>query len=251
MMGTVFTVRIDDEVNSTVVDDLFAMWTDIEERFSTFKPTSQISRLGRGELAIDDADPDVRQVLATCEEFEEATGGSFSIRQGRPGGPGIDPAGYVKGWSVDTAALQLLTAGVENFMIYAGGDVFCAGVPSDEDVWRIGIRHPRALDAIGAIVSMNGGGVATSSTYERGNHIWGSRVPDGSVIGVSVVGPSLGVADALATAIFADQATTLGWLASYPEYGIIVFDSIGEIRWSESLADRIEIPRMVDKTGGR
>jgi thiamine biosynthesis lipoprotein len=244
-MGTVFTVRVEEDMDPTCIEDVFEMWADVEERFSTFKPNSQISRLGRGELARDDADADVRQVLIECEEFEEASAGTFSIRPGRPGGPGIDPAGYVKGWSVDEAALMLFVAGLENFVIYAGGDVFCSGQPSDDDAWRIGIRHPGTSDALGAIVSMNRGGVATSGIYERGDHIWGSRVSDGSVLGVSVVGPSLGVADALATAIFADQATSLDWLDAYPDYGIIVFDAAGGVRWSANIDNRIEIPGRV------
>ena len=211
MMGTGFTVQVEDDIDRSVIDAVFAMWTDVEQRFSTFKPTSQISRIGRGELEIDDADPDVRQVLTVCEELEDSTAGSFSIRPGRPGGPGIDPAAYVKGWSVDTAALMLQVAGARNFMIDAGGDVFCFGAPLDDDAWRIGVRHPTVPEAVAAIVTMNHGAVASSGSYERGDHIWGPGVSDASIIGVTVVGPSLGVADALATAMFAAQAQTPDW----------------------------------------
>jgi thiamine biosynthesis lipoprotein ApbE len=74
-------------------------------------------------------------------------------------------------------------------------------------------------------------------------------VPEASIIGVTVVGPSLGVADALATAIFADQAKSLDWLVRYPEYGIILFDAGGDVRWSSSLADIVEIPRPANTRG--
>ena len=242
VMGTVFQLEVDDDVARAVVDEVFKMWTGVEERFSTFLSTSQISRIGRGELAIDDADPEVRQVLTMCEEIEETTAGRFSIRPGRPDGPGIDPAGYVKGWSVDEAALMLQARGVVDFMIYAGGDVFCSGSPTNDDQWRIGVRHPTEREAIGATISLNRGAVATSGEYERGSHIWGPRVSETSILGVTVVGPSLGVADALATAIFADQATTLDWLGLYPDYGIILFDVNGDVRWSASLAEIVEIP---------
>jgi thiamine biosynthesis lipoprotein len=245
-MGTLFSVRVDDEIDPGAIHEVFAMWADVEERFSTFTPTSEVSRIGRGELAVDDAHRDVRHVLAACEEFEVATAGRFSIRPGRPGGPGIDPAGYVKGWSVDEAALMLRSSGATNFMIYAGGDVLCAGAPSDDDMWRVGVRHPAAPDSFGAMVSMNRGAVASSGTYERGNHIWGPNVSETTIVGVSVVGPSLGAADALSTAIFADQAANLDWLAAYPEYGIIVFDARGAVRWSASLADRVAIPALTD-----
>ncbi len=239
-MGTVFTVRVDDEIDPEVVDDVFAWWAGVEDRFSTFKPNSQISRIGRGELAPQDADRDVRHVLALCEEFEETTGGRFSIR--RPGSPSIDPSGYVKGWSVDEAALLLQTAGAENFAIYAGGDVLCCGAPADDETWQVGVRLPQAPDSIGAIVSVNRGAVASSGTYERGDHIWGPAVAEASVTGVSVVGPALGVADALATALFSDQVRTLEWLDTYPEYGFIIFDADSHLRWSANIDSHVEVP---------
>jgi len=154
----------------------------------------------------------------------------------------MDPAGYVKGWSVDEAALLLRGAGAENFVIYAGGDVLCSGAPADDDMWRVGVRLPRASDAVGAIVSVNRGAVASSGAYERGHHIWGTDMSEPSVLGVSVVGPALGVADALATALFADQADTLDWLSAYPDYGFIVFDAAGKVRWSAGIDSRIELP---------
>lgn len=241
-MGTVFTVRVDDDVDPETLAEVFDWLADVEDRFSTFKPASQISRIGRGELSVESADPDVRHVLAMCEEFESATEGRFSIRPGRDGGPGIDPAGYVKGWSVDEAGLLLRLAGAENFIIYAGGDVLCSGAPADDSAWRVGVRLPSSPDSVGAIVSLNRGAVASSGAYERGNHVWGPGVDEGEVIGVSVVGPSLGHADALATAFYADQAQNLGWMNGYPDYGVLVFDAEGGVRWSASIDGRVEIP---------
>lgn len=242
LMGTRFAVRVDDDIDPAAVADVFAMWADVEDRFSTFRPTSQISRIGRGELAADEADADVREVLTECEEFLETTGGRFSIRPGRPGGPGIDPAGYVKGWSADTAALMLRVAGAQNFIIYAGGDVYCSGAPDDRPRWQVGVRHPVWTDALGAIVSMSSGAIATSGAYERGDHIWGDRVSDRAVLGVSVIGPSLGKADVLATAVFSDQAVSLDWLGAHPGYGVIVFGADGDVRWSVEIDDLVEVP---------
>lgn len=241
-MGTVFAVRVDDDIDPAIIEGVFAWWEDVEDRFSTFRPTSQISRIGTGELTTDEADPDVRDVLSMCEELAESTGRRFSIRPGRPDGPGIDPAGYVKGWSVDEAGLILRVAGAENFIIYAGGDVLCAGRPSDEEAWRVGVRLPDAPNTIGAVVSLNRGAVASSGEYERGSHIWGQGIDEGSVLGVTVVGPELGIADALATALFADQAHTMDWLHAYPDYDVVLFDANRGVRWSERLGDRIEIP---------
>ena len=234
-MGTVFRLSVPDDTSTAVIDEVFGWWRSVEERFSTFRDDSEISRIGRGELAVDDAATEVRHVLARCAELEEATGGRFSIRPGRQGGPGLDPAGLVKGWSVDEAALLLQRSGLTDFSIDAGGDVLCVGRPLDgAPRWRIGIRHPdRPEDAVGAVVEVAQGAVATSGTYFRGDHIWG--VGGRSVASVTVVGPQLGTADALATALFADQAASLAWMTAFPGYGVLVMTGDGLARWTGDL----------------
>ena len=137
---------------------------------------------------------EVRQVLAHCAEIEEASGRRFAIRPGRPDGPGLDPAGLVKGWSVDEAAMILRGHGLRDFSIDAGGDVLCVGTPPDGGRWRVGIRHPQRPDtAVAAVVEIESGAVATSGTYFRGEHIQttgertlasGSQLPDGSRVGL-------------------------------------------------------------------
>jgi thiamine biosynthesis lipoprotein len=217
------------------LDDAFRSLNRVEADFSTYLEDSQISRIGRGILAPDDATPDVRHVLSRCAELEEATGSRFSIRPGRPGGPGLDPAGFVKGWSVDEAALGLRVLGLGRFTIDAGGDVLCAGMAPGGRRWRIGIRHPDAPDDLGVVLMIRDGAVATSGTYFRGDHIWGRRPTDRDVTSVTVVGPSLGVADALATAIYGDQAGELSWLSRFPEYGVLLMTADLQARWTDRL----------------
>jgi thiamine biosynthesis lipoprotein len=240
-MGTVFTVSIIDEIDPKVTEETFAWFDHVEALFSTFRPDSQICAIERGELALDDADRDVRHVLAMCLEFEEDTGGRFSIRSNRPGGSRLDPAGYVKGWSVDEAALRLQAAGAVNFAIYAGGDVLCRGRPGDAEAWSVGLRLPQRPEHAGAALVMNEAAIASSGAYERGDHIWGPGDAGVGLLGATVVGPRLGTADALATAVFADQGQSFDWLARYPDYSTVLFTADGEIRWSESLDDCIEI----------
>jgi thiamine biosynthesis lipoprotein len=226
-MGTVFAVEIHGEHDHAAVDRLVGWWREVEERFSTFGEESEITRLGRGDLRLDDAHPDVRHVLSVCDELEALTDGHFAIRPGRPGGPGLDPAGYVKGWSVDEAALLLRSDGIDDFMIYAGGDVLCSGESPDGGSWRVGIRDPNQTDRSIATVGLTRGAVATSGAYERGDHIEGAGA--GALASVTVVGPSLGIADALATAIFAAWADYVAWTGRFEGYGAVLVRPDGSL----------------------
>jgi len=244
-MGTVFSVSIEDDIDPEILIEVSDWWEHVEQTFSTFRPDSQISAIGRGELQLEDASVDVRHVLAVCAEFEAATEGRFSIRSERPGGPGLDPAGFVKGWSVDEAALMLRAAGAIDFAIYAGGDVLCSGRPADAEAWSVGVRLPQNPDAVGAVLSVNNAAVASSGTYERGEHIWGPESGSGALLGATVVGPNLGPADALATAIFSDQGQSFDWLSRFHGYSVVLFAADGKVRWSTALDSRIEVGEQI------
>jgi len=225
LMGTVFRVITPDESPESAIDEVFEWLEHVERDFSTFREDSVITRLSRGKLERDHAPAEVRHVLAVCEELEASTAGRFrAVRDGR-----LDPAGYVKGWSVDEAALILRSAGIDAFSIYAGGDILCAGPPPSGDRWRVGIRHPgRPDDALATVIEVDDGAVATSGAYYRGAHIDG--VTGASLASVTVTGPRLGIADALATAISSDGARSLDFMTAYPAYGVLLLDADGTMR---------------------
>jgi len=199
-MPVVADVR-DDDADPALLDAVFAWLRQVDETFSTYKPESEVSRLARGELALEDASADVRKVLARCEELRVETGGFFDARAGES----LDPSGYVKGWAVERAADVLWDAGLRDFALNAGGDIRLRGRARPEPVWRVGIQHPREHDRVAAVVEANDLAVATSGAYARGDHIVDphtGRAPDG-VLSVTVVGADLATADAYATAAFA------------------------------------------------
>ncbi len=146
------------------LDGVFAWLRWVDATFSTYDAGSEISRWGRGELALRDAHALVRDVLGRCERLRADTGGAFDIRF-RPGAP-PDPSGLVKGWAVERAGARLAAAGARDFCLDAGGDVLVRGGP-----WRIGIRHPRRRDRLAGVLALRDGAVATSGAYERGAHI--------------------------------------------------------------------------------
>lgn len=177
-------------------------FTTVDETFSTYKPTSEISRINRGELPTEDWSREVTKVLELCEETRQATHGYFDIR--RDGA--IDPSGLVKGWAIKRAADLLRKAGSQNFCLEVGGDIQVAGHNKDGKPWRIGLRNPFAGDEIVKTVTVEGEGVATSGTAERGAHIYNPHSPAklvSEVISLTVIGPDIYEADRFATAAFA------------------------------------------------
>jgi thiamine biosynthesis lipoprotein len=82
-------------------------------------------------------------------------------------------------------------------------------------------------------LSVTGGAVATSGTYERGLHVINpfSREPATELIAVTVVGPELISADAYATAAFAMGAAAPRWLESLGGYEALVIGPDGQ-SWS-------------------
>ena len=113
--------------------------------------------------------------------------------------------------------------GAESFCINAGGVVAAAGRPDGENPWRVGIREPGSASRIATVVAAADAAVATSGAYERGEHIWSGRPRFAERLGsVTIMGPELGVADALATAAFAAGDGAPGWLDRFPEYRPVV-----------------------------
>jgi thiamine biosynthesis lipoprotein len=245
-MGT--TVSIDIRrplIERGAIDDAMAWFHDVDRRFSLFRPESEASRVAAGALRLDDASPDVRAMVTLAETVRERTGGYFDARRHRPDGR-LDPTGIVKGWSVDEAISLLRLAGASNVQVVAGGDVFAAGEASRGSPWRIGIRHPEAHDRVAVVLSVSNLAVATSGLYERGGHIRDphtGRVADG-LASFTVVGPTLALADAYATAAFAMGERGLDWIAGQPGFGGLAITRDARVVWTP-LVDELLVPAQL------
>ena len=66
-MGMPIVLDLRDELDADVVESMWNVLRQADAIFSTYKDDSEISRLNRGELALEDAHPDVREVLALCD----------------------------------------------------------------------------------------------------------------------------------------------------------------------------------------
>ncbi|GAB3861169.1 hypothetical protein GCM10029963_65230 [Micromonospora andamanensis] len=142
VMGTPVSLDIADDRPPTVLaaraDEVFAWLREVDARFSTYRPDSEVCRFDRGELLLSEASADLRRVLERCADLWGATDGFFDAYATG----GLDPSGYVKGWAVQVASDRLRAAGIDNHCLNAGGDVRVRGHSSTGLPWRIGVRHP-------------------------------------------------------------------------------------------------------------
>ncbi len=199
-----------------------------DEVFSLYRPDSPLSRLRRGELTLAHCPPEVSDVLAFCEQARELSGGWFDP-WALPGG--VDPTGLVKGWAARQAAEVLNDAGVGAGMVNAAGDIVVFGRPSPETMWRVGIRSPDLPDHLLCIVDADAA-VATSGSYERGEHVRDVRggQPASAALSATVCGPDLAYADALATGLLAAGEAGLAAITRAGYEALIVLPGGGVAR---------------------
>ncbi len=226
------------------IDDAVAWLHLVDERFSPYKPTSEVSRILAGTLALEDAHPDVRAMVTLADRVRDETGGFFDARSHRAGAAGRpDPTGVVKGWAVDEAAAILRLAGARHLQVVAGGDLVALGEPEPGRPWRIGVRHPDREDRVAAVMLVRDLAVATSGLYERGEHIVDPHtgaVPR-ELRSLTVVGPTLALADAYATGAFAMGERGIAWVGRQPGFGALGITADDRVIWTDlvdALLDR-------------
>jgi len=202
LMGMPVTIEIVDGTEA-VVEKIFDYFAAVDERFSTYKKTSEISAINRGALKKEQWSEDMRTIFALAEETKRATDGYFDIA--RADGT-YDPSGIVKGWAIWNAARMIESGGDKNFYVDAGGDVQTHGRNAEGTQWSVGIKNPWNEKENVKIVHLSGEGIATSGTYVRGLHIYNpkrSYEPANDIMSLTVVGPNVYEADRFATAAFA------------------------------------------------
>lgn len=113
----------------------------------------------------------------------------------------LDLGAVAKGLAVDAAARELHA--FADFVVDAGGDLFCAGRNHRGESWSIGIRHPQNDGGLIETLRVSGRAVCTSGNYEKRHLIDPRTAADArAAVSVTVVAPNALIADALATAAF-------------------------------------------------
>ncbi len=121
-----------------------------------------------------------------------------------------------QGLSVDYVSDYLFKLGLTNFLVEIGGEVYCYGVNSRGEPWRIGVDKPIENSSYDdrenqIIINLSGYAIATSGNYrkyiENNNQKYGHSMDPrtgfsavNSLLSVSVIGESCMLCDAWATA---------------------------------------------------
>jgi thiamine biosynthesis lipoprotein len=230
VMGTVASVHvhdaIDHELADRAVEAALAELERLEQIFSTFRPTSEISRVNDGSMSLLDCSQEVIDVLDACTWLERMSDGAFTVRRNDR----IDPAGFVKGWATERAGQVLSRHGLQHWYLGVGGDIVLSGSPAGRSTWTIGIADPTHQRALITGVSVTGGAIATSGTAERGRHLWSADGSDADTFAsVTVLGPSLTWADAFATTACAMGTAGIEWVMQFEGYRALAVTHDGQL----------------------
>jgi thiamine biosynthesis lipoprotein len=199
IMGMPISIDITDCSDDNVFNATFERLREIDNRYSTFKSDSEVSRFAAGLIAEKNLSAELKHVIKASRHAEKETDGYFSAWASGV----FDPSGYVKGWAIDQAGEVIEKQGYKTYCIGAGGDILARS--NTDKIWDIGIQDPDDKTKILNKLSISNGAVCTSGSYERGSHIINPKTKKPAVdfVSVTIVGPDIIQADVLATAVFA------------------------------------------------
>lgn len=238
IMGMPIDIEIVGEGAQEALETAFAYLVAVDERFSTYKEDSEISHINRHSHILENVrmSEEMQEVFDIAEKTKKETNGYFDIRQ--PSGL-IDPSGIVKGWAIKNTAALIKKMGFENYFVNAGGDIAMNGENAQGEEWSVGIRNPFNINEIVKVVYPqrmhpvgypDAGGIATSGSYIRGDHIYNPHVPEEKIqdiVSITVIGPDVLEADRFATAAFAMGKDGINFIEQLPGFEGYAIDAHG------------------------
>lgn len=223
IMGMPIIVEVRDQISDIKKSDkdiekVFDYFRKIDAKYSPFKKDSEVSKYNRKEKYSKSLD----FILKEAGKLKKQTAGYFDVV--KPNGF-IDPSGIVKGWAIKNAADILKKLGYRQFYIDAGGDVELVGRN-----WKWGIRNPFNVKEVVKILKLSNRGIATSGTYERGQHIYdpiGRKNKITDIVSLSVIGKNVYEADKFATPAFAMGKAGINFIESKKDLEGYMIDKNG------------------------
>jgi thiamine biosynthesis lipoprotein len=165
----------------------------------------------------------------------------------------IGLGGVAKGFIVDRAARVLREAGLEAFLVQAGGDLYGAGRKPDGSRWVSGIQDPRgAQGKFFALLELEDHAFSTAGDYARSYVLGGKRYhhiidprtgyPATACRSVTVWARDATTADVVDDAVFIlGPEQGLPIVESLEGVGAVVVDADNEVWVSKRLEGRVKI----------
>ena len=179
----------------------------------------------------------------------DRTGARVRIGRGQQVGLG----GIAKGYIVDRAARVLRRAGVNAFLLRAGGDLFGAGRKPDGSRWVSGIQDPRGPDAdFFALLELEDHAFSTAGDYARSYVVGGKRYhhildprtgyPAVACRSVTVWAKDAITADAVDDAVFIlGPERGLALVERLDGVGVVIVDAQNKVHVSPRLEGKVKI----------
>jgi thiamine biosynthesis lipoprotein len=169
----------------------------------------------------------------------------------RRAGMRLGLGGIAKGYAVDRCAAVLRAAGLTDFMVQAGGDLYVSGQKGPAS-WMVGVRDPRggARDII-ARMPIKDHAFSTAGDYERAFILNGKRYhhiidpktgyPATASRGVTIFAPTAFLADALDDAVFIlGPEKGLALVEQFPGCAAMIVDAKNQVWQSKSLEGKLQ-----------
>jgi thiamine biosynthesis lipoprotein len=165
----------------------------------------------------------------------------------------IGLGGIAKGYIVDRAADVLKRAGVRDFLVQAGGDLYGAGRKADGSPWLSGIQDPRGEQGkFFATLELTDHAFSTAGDYARSYVLGGKRYhhiidphtgyPATASRSVTVWAEDATTADAIDDAVFIlGPQEGLKLVAATPGVGVVIVDKDNKVWVSERLAGKVHV----------
>jgi thiamine biosynthesis lipoprotein len=184
---------------------------------------------------------DYRQI-----EIDDRAGTVFLRRKGMR----VHLGGIGKGYAVERSMNILRRAGLRDFLIQAGGDLYAAGHKEDRP-WRLGINDPRgAAGRSFATVDISDGTFSTSGDYARFfikdgiryHHLLdpATGLPARECRSVTIVADSPQLADGLSTGVFIlGPAAGMALIERLPHVEGVIVTAKNEVMVSSGLEEKL------------
>ena len=194
----------------------------------TVKPLVDLWGFGTRQPTDTLPDPDAIAEALALTGFQHLVFENTHVKKTKPGIT-LDLGAIAKGYGVDAVAGVLTRAGIDDFLVEIGGELYGSGTNRHKKPWSVGITHPLKTgpDAgLYKVVHLENRAIATSGDYRNYfefqgkiySHIIDPRTGypvDNQVVSASVIAGTCTFADALATAFMVmDPADSLALVDS-------------------------------------